>query len=39
MQPNEHEAKGIPFGIASEDPLVPPGGEWWQPMNEAQAGA
>lgn len=28
---------GFPFGIASEEPLVAPGDEWWQPMSDAEA--
>ena len=28
---------GFPFGIAREDPLVPAGDEWWQPMSDAEA--
>ncbi|MCW5980840.1 MAG: type II toxin-antitoxin system prevent-host-death family antitoxin [Bryobacteraceae bacterium] len=28
---------GLPFGIAREDPIVPPGDEWWQPMTDRQA--
>jgi antitoxin (DNA-binding transcriptional repressor) of toxin-antitoxin stability system len=27
----------FPFGIACEEPLVPKGDEWWQPMNNAEA--
>jgi len=26
---------GFPFGIASEEPLVAAGDEWWQPMTDA----
>jgi prevent-host-death family protein len=29
--------RGIPLGIASHDPLVPPGDEWWQPMTDEEA--
>lgn len=28
---------GFPFGIAREEPLVPAGDEWWQPMSDAEA--
>ena len=28
---------GFPFGIASEEPLVAAGDEWWQPMSDAEA--
>jgi prevent-host-death family protein len=28
---------GFPFGIAREEPLVPAGDEWWQPMRDAEA--
>jgi hypothetical protein len=28
---------GFPFGIARAEPLVSPGDEWWQPMNDAEA--
>ena len=28
---------GFPFGIASEEPLAPPGDGWWQAMSEAEA--
>lgn len=28
---------GFPFGIASEEPLVAAGDEWWQPMSDADA--
>lgn len=28
---------GFPFGIAREDPLVPAGDAWWQPMTDAEA--
>jgi antitoxin (DNA-binding transcriptional repressor) of toxin-antitoxin stability system len=28
-----HKKKGLPIGIAREDPLAPPGDEWWQPMS------
>ena len=27
----------FPFGIARDNPLVPPGDEWWQPMRDAEA--
>jgi prevent-host-death family protein len=27
---------GFPFGIAREEPLVPAGDDWWQPMNNAE---
>jgi prevent-host-death family protein len=28
---------GFPFGVAREEPLVPAGDEWWQPMSDAEA--
>lgn len=28
---------GFPFGVAAKEPLVAPGDEWWQPMNDAEA--
>jgi prevent-host-death family protein len=28
---------GFPFGVASREPLVPPGDDWWQPMSDLQA--
>lgn len=28
---------GFPFGIAREEPLVPGGDDWWQPMSESEA--
>jgi prevent-host-death family protein len=28
---------GFPFGIASQEPLVSAGDEWWQPMSRAEA--
>jgi prevent-host-death family protein len=28
---------GFPFGIASEERLVPPGDDWWQPMSDTEA--
>ena len=27
---------GFPFGIAREEPLVPAGDEWWQPMGDQE---
>jgi prevent-host-death family protein len=27
---------GFPFGVAREEPLVPPGDEWWQPMSDGE---
>lgn len=30
---------GFPFGIAANDPLVPKGDEWWQPMTDSEADA
>ena len=29
--------KSFPFGIASREPLAPPGDEWWKPMTDAEA--
>lgn len=29
--------KGFPFGIAREQPLVPPGDDWWRPMSDDEA--
>jgi prevent-host-death family protein len=28
---------GFPFGVAREEPLVPPGDDWWQPMSDDEA--
>jgi prevent-host-death family protein len=28
---------GFPFGIAREEPLVPAGDDWWQPLSDAEA--
>ena len=28
---------GLPLGIASDDPLVPSGDKWWQPMTDKEA--
>ena len=28
---------GLELGIASQEPLVPPGDEWWQPMTDEEA--
>lgn len=28
---------GLPLGIARQDPLVPPGDNWWQPMTDDEA--
>jgi len=28
--------KGLPLGIASEDPLAPQGDDWWQPMSDEE---
>ena len=30
-------AKGFPLGIAKNDPLVPPGDDWWKPMTDEEA--
>jgi len=30
-----YNKKGLPIGIARQDPLVPPGDQWWQPMSES----
>ena len=29
--------QGFPFGIAREQPLVPPGDDWWRPMSDEEA--
>jgi antitoxin (DNA-binding transcriptional repressor) of toxin-antitoxin stability system len=29
--------KGLPLGIARNEPLAPPGDEWWQPMSDSEA--
>ena len=29
---------GFPFGVAREEPLVPPGDEWWQPLSDDETG-
>lgn len=28
--------KGLPIGIARNDPLVPPGDDWWAPMTDEE---
>ncbi len=28
---------GFPFGIGRDEPLVPPGDAWWQPMSDSEA--
>lgn len=28
---------GLPLGIARDEPLVPPGDAWWQPMTDDEA--
>jgi len=28
---------GFPFGIARQEPLVPAGDDWWQPLSDAEA--
>jgi prevent-host-death family protein len=33
----EPVAELVPFGIASEEPLVAPGDDWWQAMSDAEA--
>jgi hypothetical protein len=30
--------RGLPLGISKQDPLVPPGDSWWQPMTDDEAG-
>jgi prevent-host-death family protein len=32
-------AKGLPLGIASAEPLVPAGDDWWRPMTDEEAEA
>jgi prevent-host-death family protein len=27
---------GFPFGIARDEPLVPAGDDWWQPMSDIE---
>jgi prevent-host-death family protein len=29
--------KGLPIGIAKQEPLVPAGDGWWQPMTDDEA--
>jgi prevent-host-death family protein len=31
--------RGLPLGIASGDPLVPPEDSWWQPVTDEEADA
>lgn len=31
------EKGGFPLGIASEEPLAPPGDTWWQPLTDDEA--
>jgi len=33
------QQQGLPFGIASKDPLVPPGDDWWKPMTDDESEA
>jgi prevent-host-death family protein len=33
------QGQGLPLGIASHDPLVPSGDDWWQPMTEEESEA
>jgi prevent-host-death family protein len=28
---------GLPFGIARQDRLAPPGDDWWRPMADSEA--
>ncbi|MPY86338.1 MAG: type II toxin-antitoxin system prevent-host-death family antitoxin [Luteitalea sp.] len=28
---------GLPFSVARQDPLVPAGDEWWQPLTDEEA--
>ena len=30
-------AAGFPFGIASQEPLVAPGDDWWSPWSDSEA--
>jgi prevent-host-death family protein len=34
--PTKKKKSGFPFDIAKDDPLVPPGDEWWQPMTDEE---
>ena len=29
--------EGFPFGVASKEPLVAAGDDWWQPMSDTEA--
>ena len=31
------QKNAFPFGVAREQPLVPDGDDWWQPMSDDQA--
>jgi prevent-host-death family protein len=31
-----HKKKGQPVRVAHEDPLAPPGDEWWRPMSNRE---
>lgn len=31
------QRQGLPLGIASQEKLVPPGDEWWQPMTDEES--
>jgi prevent-host-death family protein len=31
--------QGLPIGIASKEPLVPAGDEWWKPMTDDESEA
>jgi len=30
---------GFPLGVAADDPLVPPGDDWWKAMSDEEAEA
>lgn len=29
--------QGLPLGIAQDEPIVPPGDQWWQPLSPEEA--
>ena len=31
------QKQGLPLGIASDDPLVPPGDDWWKPLTDDES--
>jgi prevent-host-death family protein len=36
LVPAKTKKKGFPFGIGRDNPIAPPGDEWWQPMTDEE---